>query len=75
MRQLIVIITGNLLAIKKILAGGRSVQTAENVHHRRFTAAGRPHNRSKFTRLYLQIYVIKRVYHTITHLIGFHNIF
>jgi len=33
MRQLIVIIAGNLLAIKKIFAGGRSVQTAENIHH------------------------------------------
>ena len=61
--------------IKKVLAGGRSIQAAQDVHHSRFTTTGRTHNGSELAIIYFYVHVVKSVHHAVTHDVGFHNIF
>src|SRR6185503_8284849 len=54
-RQLIVIHVADQVAVEVIQAGGRAVQTADQVHQGRFSGAGRTHDGDVFALLDLDV--------------------
>ena len=76
MCQLVVVHTRNLLAAQKIFSRRRTVQTPQNVHKRRFSGSGRPHDGNKFAFFDRQIHALQDVLlHPAVHVVGFTDVF
>ena len=47
-------------AVAQVGAGGRRVETADEIHQRRFAGTGRPHDRDEFAVFDLQVHALER---------------
>jgi|GEM_PF-2426904 len=61
MRALIIVKCFDAVTMKPICARGGYIETADNIHHRRFARARRPHNGNEITLVDVQINTAKRL--------------
>ena len=65
----------NVAPVDFEFAARRAIERADQIHHRRFAGARRPHDRNKIPAFDLKRHIIEGAYRLIAHLIGFCDVF
>ena len=73
-RELVIIHFGNILAVKLITAGSRSIETTKHVHERRLAAAAWAHDGDIFVAANLQGHTAQSAHDFLAHHVLFGDI-
>ena len=73
--QFVVAQPRHFFPVQIILAGSGTIQTAQNIHHGGFAAAGRSHDGHKIPFFHAEVHMVQRLQNGIAHGKLFHNIF